>query len=101
MDGTLVNAGEDDRTGNSVAQLKRAIMDNLFYTQGKFPEIATWNDWYLAVACTVRDRLLQRWIVTTQAMLRQDVRAWRTCPPNLSWDRSCSTTSSTWVLVIR
>jgi glycogen phosphorylase len=31
---------EDDRTGSSVATLRRALADNLFYVQGTFPEIA-------------------------------------------------------------
>lgn len=47
---------EDDRTGLSIETLKRAIADNLFYIQGKFPAIATKNDFYMAVAYTVRDR---------------------------------------------
>ncbi|MES1025543.1 glycogen/starch/alpha-glucan phosphorylase [Gloeocapsa sp. BRSZ] len=55
---------EDDRTGLSVECLKRAFLDNLFYVQGKFPKIATKNDYYMALAYTVRDRLLQRWINT-------------------------------------
>src|SRR6185503_13062209 len=36
--------------------------DNLFFIQGKFPEVATRNDWYLALAYTVRDRLMDRWV---------------------------------------
>ncbi|MDJ0903947.1 MAG: glycogen/starch/alpha-glucan phosphorylase [Xenococcus sp. MO_188.B8] len=65
---------EDDRTGLKVETLRRAIEDNLFYIQGKFPEIATKNDFYMALAYTVRDRLLQRWLATTQAYLKQNVR---------------------------
>ncbi len=57
---------EDDRTGLSVETLKRAFMDNLFYIQGKFPQIASQNDYYMALAYTVRDRMLQRWISTAQ-----------------------------------
>lgn len=56
---------EDDRTGLSLETLKRAFLDNLFYIQGKFPKIATKNDYYMALAYTVRDRLFQRWIQTT------------------------------------
>jgi len=51
---------EDVRTGLSAATLKRALADNLFYVMGKFREIATKNDLYMALAYTVRDRLLQR-----------------------------------------
>ena len=32
---------EDDRTGTSLETLRRAVLDNLFYIQGKFPAIAT------------------------------------------------------------
>jgi len=47
---------EDDRTVMSVEGLKRAFLDNLFYVQGKFPEIATTHDQYMALSYTVRDR---------------------------------------------
>lgn len=66
---------EDDRTGLRVETLRRAMADNLFYIQGKFPEVATPNDYYMALAYTVRDRLLLRWINTTQTYFKQDVRA--------------------------
>nr|WP_217651801.1 glycogen/starch/alpha-glucan phosphorylase [Hydrococcus rivularis] len=57
---------EDDRTGLSITTLRSALADNLFYIQGKFPGTATKNDYYMALAYTVRDRLLQRWLNTTQ-----------------------------------
>lgn len=50
------------RTGLNVEDLKRSFVDNLFYVLGKFPALATQNDYYQALAATVRDRLLQRWI---------------------------------------
>ena len=53
---------EDVRTGSSVAALKQAVTDNLFYFQGRLPDVATNMDWYLAVAYTVRDRILNRWL---------------------------------------
>ncbi len=65
---------EDDRTGLSIPTLRRAIADNLFYLQGKFPAIATKNDYYMALAYTVRDRLLQRWLATNQSYLKNNVR---------------------------
>ncbi len=65
---------EDDRTGLKVETLRRAIADNLFYLQGKFPEIASKHDYYMALAYTVRDRLFQRWIATTQTYLKKNVR---------------------------
>ncbi len=63
-----------DRTGLSIPTLRRAIADNLFYLQGKFPAIATKNDYYMALAYTVRDRLLQRWLATNQSYLNNNVR---------------------------
>ncbi len=55
---------EDIRTGLSVEAFKRAFLDNLYYVQARFPVVATQNDIYMALAYTVRDRLLQRWINT-------------------------------------
>jgi glycogen phosphorylase len=65
---------EDDRTGLSITTLRRAMADNLFYVQGKYPEIANKNDFYMALAYTVRDRLLQRWINTTRTYVKGDVK---------------------------
>ncbi len=52
------------RTGLGVDILKRSFLDNLFYVLGKFPGLASQNDYYQALAYTVRDRMLQRWINT-------------------------------------
>ncbi|MDJ0870759.1 MAG: glycogen/starch/alpha-glucan phosphorylase, partial [Gammaproteobacteria bacterium] len=57
---------ERTRTGLSVEALKRAITDNLFYTQGRFHDVATPYDHYMALAYAVRDRLLHRWIGTAK-----------------------------------
>jgi starch phosphorylase len=66
--------GEDIRTGSTVDALERAIMDNLRFAQGRVPANATLNDWYMALAYTVRDHLLARWIRTMEALMRSDVR---------------------------
>jgi starch phosphorylase len=50
------------RTGRSSAELKQAILDNLYYVQTRIPELATTNDWYMAVAYVVRDRMMNDWI---------------------------------------
>src|ERR1700744_1890810 len=65
---------EDDRTGTGVETLKRAILDNLYYIAAKNPEFATERDYFTAVAATVRDRILSRWIATVESYTRQDVR---------------------------
>lgn len=65
---------EDDRTGLSVETIRRALADNLFYVQGKFPATASQNDYYMALAYTVRDRLLQRWLATVQTCMDPKVK---------------------------
>ena len=57
---------ENVRTGNSIEALKQAFLDNLFYTQGRYLEVATPNDHYQALAYTLRDHLLHRWVSTVR-----------------------------------
>ncbi|MDB5922560.1 MAG: malP 2 [Betaproteobacteria bacterium] len=59
-------AAESVRTGRSVEAIKRDFTDNLFCIQARFPSVATKNDYYQALAYTVRDRLLARWIKTAE-----------------------------------
>ncbi len=42
---------------DKINELKRAVAYNLFYNQGTAPITATLNDYYMAVAHTVRDRM--------------------------------------------
>ncbi|MBE9101107.1 glycogen/starch/alpha-glucan phosphorylase [Vacuolonema iberomarrocanum] len=65
---------EDDRTGLGIETLKRAFFDNLYYVQGKLPNRASTVDYYMALAYTVRDRLLQRWLATEDILTRPEVR---------------------------
>jgi len=66
LDKIDVSRDESIRTGTSVAALKKAFFDNLYYIQGRFPEVATANDNYQALAYTIRDRLLHLWITTAK-----------------------------------
>ncbi|HEY9728606.1 MAG TPA: glycogen/starch/alpha-glucan phosphorylase [Chroococcales cyanobacterium] len=66
---------EDDRTGMTVETLKRAFADNLYYIQGKNESLATPYDYYMALAYTLRDRLLHRWINTTNTYIEKDVKS--------------------------
>ncbi|MBF0101148.1 MAG: glycogen/starch/alpha-glucan phosphorylase [Desulfobacterales bacterium] len=52
------------RTSLNVNDIKQSIAEHLFYTIGKPLTTATPNDYYLAVAYTVRDHMLKRWIET-------------------------------------
>ncbi len=65
---------DDDRVALDKEALKRSFLDNLFYTQGKFPALASQTDYYMALAYTVRDRTLQRWISTAAAYTAQGSR---------------------------
>jgi len=66
---------EDDHTGMDVVTLKRALLDNLYYIQAKDKDRATAYDYYMALAYTIRDRLLQRWLKTVeQTHFRKDAK---------------------------
>jgi len=58
---------ETVRTGLSEEAIRLAFLDNLFYVQGRFLEVASRNDEYKALAYTIRDRMLHRWVATVRA----------------------------------
>jgi len=66
---------EDIRSGLSPEAIARDFIDNLTCLCARFPEVATRNDYYLALAYTVRDRLLQRWIRTAHTYYRERSRS--------------------------
>lgn len=68
--------GDADSAANATpageaATLRRAFLRHLFYTQAKFPALATPHDCYRALAFAVRDRMLQRWISTAAEYTRK------------------------------
>jgi glycogen phosphorylase len=65
---------EPTRTGLAAETLRRAVLDNLAYMQASLPELATANDWYMALAYSVRDRLLARWQRTARAYAEHDAK---------------------------
>jgi starch phosphorylase len=65
----------DIRTGLSAEEIKQAILNNLQFAQARVPELATLNDWYMAVAFTIRDRMLDNWTKTIKRLQRKDIRA--------------------------
>ncbi|MGO9316311.1 MAG: glycogen/starch/alpha-glucan phosphorylase [Terracidiphilus sp.] len=69
---TGTNRGQ--RTAMSVEALAQSFLDNLIFVQGRSTERATVNDLYMALAHTVRDRLVERWIQTVKNYQAQDVR---------------------------
>lgn len=62
-----VQEAEDNCTSLGIEALKHDFFDNLFYVQGKFSSLATKNDYYMALAYTVRDRVLHHWISSIAA----------------------------------
>jgi len=64
----------DIRHGNHPEELQQAILDNLYYTQGKSAELATLNDWYMAVSYTVRDRMMKHWIGSLKKFYKKGIK---------------------------
>jgi starch phosphorylase len=64
------NGHETTRVGLGAEAIAGALLDNLYYLQAKLPQHATRNDWYMALAYTVRDRMLDRYIKTVDAITR-------------------------------
>ena len=56
------------RTGLGAEAIAAAVVDNLRFLQGKLPQYATPTDWYMALAYSVRDRLLSRCLATVEAV---------------------------------
>jgi starch phosphorylase len=65
---------EPTRTGLAADTLQRAVLENLACLQARFPDIATAHDWYMALAYSVRDRMLARWVSTVRAYAARDVK---------------------------
>jgi len=65
---------DEARTGNSVADLKQGILDNLYYIEGRVPELATPNNWYMALAYSIRDRIMDDFITGFRTMRKEGVK---------------------------
>jgi glycogen phosphorylase len=62
------------RTGMEAPVLKRAVLDHLLYTCAKSLDDATRQDLYSALAHTIRDRLVHRWLATEHTYEELDVK---------------------------
>jgi starch phosphorylase len=65
---------EHIRTGLSASAVASAFRENLYYLQARFPQVASRNDNYTALAYTIRDRLLHRWIGSANTYLQNQSR---------------------------
>ena len=65
---------KDDNVAHrhGVEALRQAIAENLFYIQGKHPARATLHDIYMAVAYSVRDRIMHRTLNMVDVILKHD-----------------------------
>ena len=64
MNSPTATGALDIRRGLSADAIAQALIDNLHCLQAKPLQHATRNDWYMALAHTVRDRILERYITT-------------------------------------
>jgi glycogen phosphorylase len=62
------------RSGNTVDELRDDILDHLYFMQGKSKDVATPHDWYMAVAYTVRDRMMQKWVNSLQRLNEKEIK---------------------------
>ena len=65
---------ENVRTGTSPEAFKSAFLDNLNYSVGVHLEISTAEDRYQALALSVRDRIMQRWVKRDEQWNRPEIR---------------------------
>lgn len=65
---------QNSRTGLDLSAIKKDFLDHLFYTQGKSKETATLNDCYLALAYSIRDRLVNRWLNAQRTYSEQNTK---------------------------
>ena len=56
------------RTGLGADAIATALIENLHCLQGKLPQHATRNDWYMALAYTVRDRMMDRYVTSVASI---------------------------------
>ncbi len=62
------------RIDTDVAGMKDSILNHLKFTLARDPKTATRQDWYLATAHSVRDRIMARFITTMAAQTDENVR---------------------------
>jgi len=68
------SGSENIRIGNSPAEIKQSILDSLYFNQARIPQTATLNDWYMALAFAVRDRMLDTWLKSNIHRGRKDLK---------------------------
>src|SRR6056297_928118 len=74
---TKINAPEykNPRTGMDLEDVKQDLAENMLYVLGKPLALASPHDCYKAVAYSVRNRLMKRWIASTEDFVKSKARA--------------------------
>ena len=57
-------------SGQSTAEMQQTILNQLHYTLAKPLHFATPNDWYMATAHAVRDKMVSNWITSFSQLMR-------------------------------
>ena len=79
----MIESHDDTRPRDDAASLRRDLIGKLYFELAKFPEVATRNDHFLALAYAVRDRVLHRWVDSARDLPRgQAPHASSTCRPS-------------------
>jgi len=63
------------RTGLGADAIATALIENLHCLLGKLPQHATRNDWYMCLAYTVRDRMMERYVATLASITETNTAA--------------------------
>jgi starch phosphorylase len=71
----IAGSSQSIRTGLEADTISKALIGNLHCIQGKLPQHATRNDWYMALAYTVRDRMMRRYIGTVESISQTNTNA--------------------------
>ena len=69
------NYSDNTRTGLEADAIALALIDNLHCLQARRPQDATRHDWYIALAYTVRDRMMHRYIGTVESISQTNTNA--------------------------
>ena len=64
--GGMIEPNDDTRPRDDAQSLRRDLIGKLYFELAKFPQVATTNDQFLALAFAVRDRLLHRWVESSR-----------------------------------
>ncbi len=67
-------SSSEGRSLRNVESLKQSIQENLRYLIARPSEFISRNDWYLALAYAVRDRIIASWIDAGKAVIQPDKR---------------------------